>query len=113
MHEYSIVQSLLEQCEQHATKNDANIVTKVVIKIGILSGVEIHLFEEAFNMFKQDTICNSADLIINLQKIKILCSSCDNESELERNEFLCPMCQSNEIKVLDGEDMFLMSLELE
>ncbi|MFW3398490.1 hydrogenase/urease maturation nickel metallochaperone HypA, partial [Aliarcobacter butzleri] len=29
MHEYSIVQSLLERCEEHAKTNDAKKVTKV------------------------------------------------------------------------------------
>jgi hydrogenase nickel incorporation protein HypA/HybF len=35
------------------------------------------------------------------------------ESELEKNEFICPKCGSFDINVLDGEEMYLMSLELE
>ena len=48
MHEYSIVQSLLESCEEHAKSNDAKKVTKVVVKIGVLSGVEPELLQTAF-----------------------------------------------------------------
>ena len=67
MHEYSIVQSLLESCEQHARENEAKEVTKVVVKIGVLSGVEPDLLQTAFDTFKEKTIChNCASLARNM-----------------------------------------------
>ncbi len=113
MHEYSIVQSLLESCEEHARVNESTNVTKVIVKIGVLSGVEPDLLQTAFDTFKEKTICDKAEFIINRQKVVIACLSCDEESTLEKNEFLCPKCQSNKVKVIDGEEMFLMSLEME
>ncbi len=112
MHEYSIVQSLLESCEEQVKKNDAKEVTKLVVKIGVLSGVEPDLLETAFDTFKEGTVCNKAEFIINHQKVVVKCLDCDKENTLEKYEFLCPKCQSNNLKILDGEDMFLMSLEL-
>ena len=35
MHEFSIVQSLLAQCEEQAKQNSATKITKVVVKIGV------------------------------------------------------------------------------
>ena len=113
MHEYSIVQSLLESCEEHAKQNDAQEVTKVVVKIGVLSGVEPDLLQTAFDTFKEKTVCNNAQFIINCQKVVIDCLDCDTTSTLEKNDFCCPKCQSVKIKVIDGEDMYLMSLELD
>lgn len=113
MHEYSIVQSLLESCEEHAKQNDSQNVTKVVVKIGVLSGVEPDLLQTAFDTFKEKTVCENAKFIINHQKVVISCLDCDSESTLDKNEFLCPKCNSSKIKVVDGEDMFLMSLEME
>ncbi|MGA1940788.1 hydrogenase/urease nickel incorporation protein HypA [Arcobacter sp. YIC-310] len=112
MHEYSIVQSLLESCEQHARQNEAKEVTKVVVKIGVLSGVEPDLLQTAFDTFKEQTICHNAEFVLNIQKITIKCNNCKTESTLEKNEFLCPKCQENDIEVIDGEDMYLMSLEM-
>ena len=60
MHEYSIVQALLDQCEEHAKANDSTKVTKVVTKIGKLSGFEPHLLETAFETFKEKTVCDGA-----------------------------------------------------
>ena len=113
MHEYSVVQSLLESCEEHARKNDAKKVIKVVIKIGVLSGVEPDLLQTAFDTFKEKTVCHDALFIINVQKIVIECLDCNTTSTLEKHEFSCPKCQSVNIKVTDGEEMYLMSLELE
>lgn len=113
MHEYSIVQSLLDSCEDYAKKNSASKVTKVVVKIGVLSGVEVDLLKTAFDTFKLDTVCKEAEFIANIQKVEILCLDCNSLSTLEKNEFSCPNCQSTNIDVKDGEDMYLMSLELE
>jgi len=113
MHEYSIVQSLLETCEEHARQNNSKQVRKVVVKIGVLSGVEPDLLQTAFDTFKEKTVCDSAEFIINHQKIVISCTDCGEDSTLEKHEFCCPKCESTQIKVIDGEDMFLMSLEME
>jgi hydrogenase nickel incorporation protein HypA/HybF len=113
MHEYSIVQSLLDSCEENARANDATKVTKVVVKIGVMSGVEPDLLQVAFDTFKDNTMCQDAEFLINIQKVKVRCSSCEEETELEKNEYLCPKCQSSEIEIIDGEEMYLMQLELE
>lgn len=113
MHEYSIVQSLLESCEDHARANEAKKVTKVVVKIGVLSGVEPDLLKTAFDTFKEQTVCHDAEFIMNVQNIQILCNDCTTTSILEKHEFSCPKCQSINITVMDGEDMYLMSLEME
>ncbi len=113
MHEYSVVQALLEQIEDVAQQNEATKVTKIVVKIGVMSGIEVHLLEIAFNTFKEKTICDGAEFVINVQPIKIRCESCLKESELERVEYCCPSCSSTNVDVIDGEDMFLMSLEME
>lgn len=112
MHEYSVVQSLLEQIEGVAKENSASKVTKVVTKIGVMSGIDAHLLEVAFNTFKEDTICNEAEFVMNLQAIVIECRACKEISELEKIHYCCPKCQSTDIKVLEGEDMFLMQLEM-
>ncbi|MFA6189590.1 MAG: hydrogenase maturation nickel metallochaperone HypA [Sulfuricurvum sp.] len=113
MHEYSIVQALLNQCEEIAKENDAQSVTKVVIKIGKMSGVEPHLLEMAFNTFKEKTVCEGAEFVMNIQPLTIECNHCGATTVLEKIHYKCPACESIEIKVIDGEEMFLMTLEME
>jgi len=113
MHEYSIVQALLEQCESHVKANDATKVTKVITKIGKLSGVEPYLLETAFETFKEKTVCDGAEFVMNLQNLVLYCNECKKESEQSEVRYLCMHCQSTNVSVVDGEDMYLMTLEME
>lgn len=113
MHEYSIVQALLEQVEQIASQNNATKITKVVVKIGIMSGVEPHLLEMAFDTFKEKSICDGAAFVMNIQPLLLECNLCHAKSEQHKAEYICKECGSVDIRVLDGEEMFLMQLEME
>ncbi len=113
MHEYSIVQALLNQCEEIAEENDAEKVTKIICKIGIMSGIEIHLLKVAFDTFKEGTMCGNADFIINEQKLKLKCCDCNDEYEIDEIIYKCRSCGSLSMETIDGEDMYLMSLEME
>lgn len=113
MHEYSVVQSLLEQIETIADEHNAERVTKIIVKIGKMSGVEPHLLEIAFNTFKEKTICDGADFVMNVQPLTVMCTQCGARSELEEVYYRCPECEGLEIDVVDGEEMYLMTLEME
>lgn len=113
MHEYSIVQALLLQCEDIARENRAESVKKVIVKIGKMSGVEPHLLEIAFNTFKEKTLCDGCDFVINIQPLVIECKQCSAVTQLSEIFYRCPACESLDIKVVDGEDMYLMTLEME
>jgi hydrogenase nickel insertion protein HypA len=113
MHEYSIVQALLEQCEHHAAANNADTITKVVVKIGRYSGVEPHLLEVAFNTFKEATVCARAHFVMNIQPLVIVCRNCGTQSTPDQPCYCCSACESTDVQVVDGEEMYLMSLEME
>jgi hydrogenase nickel incorporation protein HypA/HybF len=114
MHEYSIVQALLNQCEEHAAKHHAKKITKVVTKIGVLSGVEPDLLQTAFDTFKEGTICDGAEFVMNIQPVVLTCRVCGHEATLEGELVLsCAQCGSLETDIVDGEEMYLMSLEME
>jgi len=113
MHEYSIVQALINQCEGVAREHEATTIVKVVTKIGAMSGVEVQLLQTAFDTFKEGTMCDGAEFVIHYQPIKLHCHSCQLEFEIEEPCYQCRACGSTQIKVIDGEDMYLMSLEME
>lgn len=113
MHEFSIVHSLLDLCEENAKNNNATKILKVEIKVGKLSGVEPYLLQSAFDTFKEKTLCDGAELVMHLQDLVIYCRSCCKEFVLDKNEFYCPSCGSPDTSVVDGEEMYLMRLEME
>ena len=112
MHEYSIVQALLNQCEEHAKANDAQMITKVVVKIGVMSGVEPELLKTAFETFKETTVCDGAEFVMDIQPLTLRCRACGEESVIHECSYCCPKCENLDVEVTDGEDMYLMSLEM-
>ncbi|MGP1561733.1 MAG: hydrogenase maturation nickel metallochaperone HypA [Helicobacteraceae bacterium] len=113
MHEYSVVKSLIDLCEENARANGKARVLKVEVKVGVLSGIEPQLLQLAFDTFKEGTMCAGAEFFMHVQKVQILCHACQREQMLEKNEFLCPACGAADLDVLDGEEAYLMRLELD
>lgn len=114
MHELSIVEALIELCEQNALKHNAKLIKEVQVKIGRLSGVEIELFQRCFETFKEGCeFCKEAKLLAELAPLEILCLACNEKSILEENVFKCPHCGSIDFKTLSGEDLHLMRLVME
>lgn len=112
MHEYSIVSALIEQCESHARANGAREITRVVIKVGQLSGVEPALLQTAFDTFKLEGICRNAELQMQIQPLVIHCHTCQQDVEMPHRQVICPQCHGRDTTVIDGEDLLLMQLEM-
>lgn len=113
MHELSIVEALINQCEELVKSNSAKKVISVEVKVGVLSGIEPHFFQTTFDTFKKETVCHNAKLVMNMQKVVVTCKACKTQSTLEKNHFVCPKCQNEDITVQDGEELMLMRLEME
>ncbi|WP_457642462.1 hydrogenase/urease nickel incorporation protein HypA [Persephonella sp.] len=113
MHEFSVVQSLMGLIEENARQNNAKSVSKVIVKIGKMSGIEPHLLKIAFDTFKEKTICENAELEMIIQDVIAKCEDCGKEFVVENHRFVCPECEGFNLHILDGEDMYLLSLEMD
>ena len=109
MHEYSIVQSMLDLCEKHSK---GKAVEKVAVKIGKMSGIEPHFLKESFDFFKENTVCKNAEMQIIETDIKIKCFECNRESEIKGYDFHCPVCGSEKTKIISGEEMHIEYIEV-
>ncbi len=111
MHEMSIVQDLISQCEAHMA-NSVGTLKKVVIKVGRLSGVEAHYLIAAFDAFKELGVCANADLEVISGEVVVRCKACGKKSVLAQNYFVCEECGSGEVEMVEGDELVLMRLEL-
>ena len=114
MHELSIVEALVELCEDYAAREDAAAVREIYVKIGRLSGIELGLFERCFETFRLNSpLCKEAQLFVELAPLEIACLECGGRSILEENVFRCPLCGGEELKTLQGEELTLMRLVMQ
>lgn len=113
MHEYSVIQSFLEMCEEYVKQNHCSKVLSAKIKAGILSGIELSLFKRALEEFKIGSVLENAKVEYIIQPLKIQCFVCGEISQTYKHQVLCMHCQSQNVKILDGEEFILLSLEME
>lgn len=113
MHELSVCQGMMRQLEQIAAEQDALAVTKVVIRIGPLSGVEPQLLEQAFPLASAGTVAADASLIVERLPVRVRCESCGAESEVAANRLLCGSCGDWHTQLLAGDELVLASVELD
>ena len=114
MHEFSIVSSLMLLIEEYAREHNAKKVAKVVVGIGKLSGVEPDLLKIAFDTFKERTICEEAQLVMEIEDVALKCRDCLKETTLrEKLSRKCPHCGSLNTEIIRGQDLLLKSIEFE
>ena len=113
MHELAICQSLIDQVEDIALERKAQSVIVIVIGIGALSGVESQLLKNAYPIASAGTVAEDAELVIEHLPIKVKCTQCGSESEALPNKLICKQCGDWRTTLLSGDEMMLMSVELE
>jgi len=113
MHELSVCLSLMQQVENIARERDASRVTKIVLAIGPLSGVEAELLRHAYPMAAAGSIAENAELVMETSAIVVRCSQCDVETTVAPNKLLCGSCGDFRTRVVSGDELTLMRVELD
>ncbi len=112
MHELSICQGLMTKVEEVALENRATVVETIFLSVGPLSGIEPSLLKRAFEIARLDTIAESAELDIQTGPIIVECSECGASSEVRLYHLVCGSCGNWRVRVTQGEELLLLSLEL-
>jgi hydrogenase nickel incorporation protein HypA/HybF len=111
MHEYSIVQALVERVEGEARARGATAVHRLSIRVGELSGVEPELLATAYRTFRERTICEAADLDLQVVAARWACPACGRA--IVRGELLsCPTC-ALPARLAQGDEIMLDRIEME
>ena len=113
MHELSIVAGLFETLLEQARAHEAREVTRVRLKVGLLSGIVPELLASAFDMYKKGTIAENAVLDVETVPLGVRCRTCGAESRKEDFIFTCPACASADLEIVQGTEIFLERIELE
>jgi hydrogenase nickel incorporation protein HypA/HybF len=110
MHEYGIVESLLDRVNAEAAARSATNVRRLHVRIGELAGVDAGLLATAFETFRRG-ICAAAELRITEVNATWVCPRCG--APLEKGAILrCPECQVP-ARLEGGDEILLERIEME
>ena len=111
MHEYSIVGALVEQVESEARQRNATYVRRIRVRIGDLSGVDPELLASAYQVFRERTLCEDAELSIERVEARWVCERCGRVTA--RGGILrCGICGSAS-RLAQGDEIVLQQIEIE
>lgn len=113
MHEFALVNALLEQVDTLWREQNAGRVLSIRVSVGEFSGVEPELFRNAYEMLIEETPMRGAELQMNCEPLRSHCENCGWDFAIERFRFECPECKSRDVTIVSGEGLVLESVTLE
>jgi hydrogenase nickel incorporation protein HypA/HybF len=111
MHEYSIVQALVERVEAEARTRGATAVHRLSVRIGELSGVDVELFTTAYDTFRDRTICQAAAIDVHVVPSQWACEACGG-AIVKGGPLRCSSC-GGAARLAAGDEIVLDRIELE
>ena len=110
MHEFSIVEALLEQVDAIAHEHQFVKVVDVQVEIGQLKLVIPEMMQTAFAAASQGTLCEGAHLQLTEKRLRIQCEDCQTAFFAHIDDVRCPLCRHTNVTMLEGNDILLLSV---
>ena len=111
MHEYGIVQTLLERVVREADSRGAISVKRLHVRIGELAGVEGELLTWAWETFRERTVCADAVLEVETVPAQWVCPGCGADI-VSGGLLRCPDCELP-ARLVAGQEIILQRIEME
>jgi hydrogenase nickel incorporation protein HypA/HybF len=114
MHELGIMESAISLVGQHAAGDPPRRVSRVVMTIGTLAGVEPDSLRFAFEVVSRGTAAEGATLDIEMVAAAAYCPGCQQEFTGEAGEFIftCPTCGDLCGEIRRGREIELSRIEM-
>jgi hydrogenase nickel incorporation protein HypA/HybF len=113
MHEGALTENLFEHVLIHAREARAKRVTRVKVTIGALSDATSESIQFYFSQLAPGTIVDGAEIEFESKPGTAECPSCGQVFEITEIYSACPSCGKFPVKVINGDGVYLTSLEVE
>jgi hydrogenase nickel incorporation protein HypA/HybF len=109
MHELSICRAIASTAAKHA---EGRPVTQVTVQIGHLRQVVPDALQFSWEVVSSATDLNDAELVIEQVPAVVECLHCGAATTLESPILVCGACDGSEVKLLSGEELLVVSIDL-
>jgi hydrogenase nickel incorporation protein HypA/HybF len=111
MHEFSLIQGILEIAADSARLHHIEHVKSVEVEVGQASGVVREALEFAWNAAKKDTALSETALVIIPIPVRAVCRSCQAHYEPVEMFDLCPGCGDVNPEIITGKELRVVAIE--
>lgn len=113
MHELGIMTGVMESVEQAAKNVNADKVLKISLQVGVMTEAIEDALRFAFEALSEGTMCEGAELEVNMVQPVSICLECGKEYEHDRFHMVCPECGSAFTQLIQGKEMKIESIEVD
>ncbi len=112
MHELSIAVNIVELVEEAARSQQAENVSKVVLEIGTLSGIEFDALTFAMTEAVKGSLLQKAEIVYDIIQAVGVCEECCHEFPTDDYFTVCPVCNSMHTSFIKGKELKIKSIDL-
>lgn len=113
MHELSIALSIIDLAAEEAERQQSPGVTAVHLKLGPLAGVIKPALLSAFELAREGSPLAGSSLVIEDVPVTVWCERCNAEAAaVAFNELRCSACGELASRVVHGQELEVVALEL-
>jgi hydrogenase nickel incorporation protein HypA/HybF len=113
MHELGIATSVLQTARQEALRHPGARLRKVKLRIGELSGVNPEALSFCFEVLAREGNREPLELEIESCPRRQRCFACQQTFTVTDCDLKCPTCGTSETEFAGGDELELVSLEME
>jgi hydrogenase nickel incorporation protein HypA/HybF len=114
VHELSIALSILDLAAEEAERLDGGRVAAIHLRLGPLSGVVMEALVSAYELAREGSGLESADLVIEEMPLVAYCAACAGPRTLASvQELCCPDCGEPTPQIVSGRELEVVALEVE
>ncbi len=113
MHELSLMEGVLDLLEDERGRHGFRRVTRIVLEVGALAGVQKEALDFCFDAVMKGTVAEGAALELLDVPALAWCGACAAEVPVESRLDPCPRCGGAPERLVQGLDLRLKSLEVE
>ena len=114
MHELSIALSILEMAEEEAERHGSVQVQGIHLRLGPLSGVVKEALLSAFDLARESSPLNKAQLKIEETPLLGHCPTCGTtKTVISVQELCCTGCGTPTPQIVSGRELEVVALELD
>lgn len=107
MHEFSLIQGVVDLLRKSAVENDIKQISKVMLVVGEMTMAVPDALQFAFEAFKDEELFRDAVLEIRKEPVRGECKDCQHQFDIKDFVFLCPSCSSPNVRIAAGRNLYI------
>ncbi|MGD1018087.1 MAG: hydrogenase maturation nickel metallochaperone HypA [Verrucomicrobiia bacterium] len=113
MHELSIAEEIVRAIGEELHNHPNTRLKSALVRVGELRLIEPATLEHCFEAATCDSPLAGAQLCVEQVKASARCRKCNLEFAVEHHWFECPQCGETGSELVRGDELQLMSFEIE